>query len=192
MSVSSQNQHQRELTVNPIEANAKALLFALPALLLFGLPYGWIWFDHLTASSVAAVFDRPFLVFALLVGGIVLHELIHGITWAFFVEGGFRSIRFGIMWKALAPYCHSTRPMRTRPYIIGALMPAVLLGFVPSLLSLLTGSLGQLLFGWLFIVAAGGDFLMVWVMRELGPNLWIQDHPSEIGCIVYNNKPDNR
>jgi hypothetical protein len=35
--------------------------------------------------------------------GIILHELIHGITWAKYTKDGFKSIRFGVLWKFLTP-----------------------------------------------------------------------------------------
>lgn len=49
--------------------------------------------------------------------GIVAHEAIHGIFWAAFAKRGFRSIRFGFLWKKLTAYCHCSEPLEVRPYI---------------------------------------------------------------------------
>jgi len=55
--------------------------------------------------------------------GVVLHELIHGIVFASFAKQGFKSIKFGIIWKMLTPYAHCKEPLRVRPYMLGVVMP---------------------------------------------------------------------
>jgi hypothetical protein len=67
-------------------------------------------------------------------------------------------------------------------------MPGIILGFAPSLFGILTGHLGALLFGLLFTLAAGGDFLMLWLLRHEPQDSLILDHPSEIGCFIYEPK----
>ena len=86
----------------------------------------------------------------ILFAGIILHELIHGLTFLLFCKNGFKSIEFGIMWKYLAPYCHCKEPLPVRPYIIGALMPAIVLGFIPAGIGLITGKFIPLVFGMIF------------------------------------------
>ena len=44
-----------------------------------------------------------FIVIATIIIGIILHELIHGVTWAIFAKNGFKSIKFGILLKMLTP-----------------------------------------------------------------------------------------
>jgi hypothetical protein len=39
------------------------------------------------------------VLIALTIG--IMHELIHGITWAKYTKDGFKSIRFGVLWKFL-------------------------------------------------------------------------------------------
>jgi Protein of unknown function (DUF3267). len=121
----------------------------------------------------------------ILLAGIVVHELIHGITWSFFCEKGWKSIHFGVLWKMLTPYCHCAEPLLKRQYVIGAMMPMVILGLVPSILALFTGSFGMLLFGIIFINAACGDILICWKIRKESPDTLVLDHPSEAGCWVY-------
>jgi hypothetical protein len=67
-----------------------------------------------------------FIVLIALTIGIILHEL-HGITWAKYTKDGFKSIRFGVLWKFLTPYCHCKEPL-VKHYIIGGIMPAIVLG----------------------------------------------------------------
>jgi hypothetical protein len=39
--------------------------------------------------------------------------------------------------------------------------------------------------GLLFSIAAAGDFMILWVLRNVPSHLLVQDHPSRAGCLVY-------
>jgi hypothetical protein len=121
----------------------------------------------------------------ILLGGIILHELIHGLVWARFAKNGFKSIRFGVMWKMLTPYCHCKEPLKIKHYIIGASMPGILLGIIPSSIALFNGNFSLLLFGILFTVSACGDLLIIHLLRKEKMDDLALDHPSEVGCFVY-------
>ncbi len=117
--------------------------------------------------------------------GIVLHELIHGITWAKFAKKGFKSIKFGILWKMLTPYCYCEETLNVRQYIIGAITPAIIMGIIPAVIAIVIGNLGLLIFGMFFTMAAGGDFLIINLIRKESSSDLVQDHPSEAGCYIY-------
>lgn len=117
--------------------------------------------------------------------GIVLHELIHGITWAKFAKEGFKSIKFGVLWKMLTPYCHCKEALNVKQYIIGALTPAIVMGIVPSIIAIIIGDFGLLIFGMFFTMAAAGDFLIINLIRKENSSDLVQDHPSEVGCYIY-------
>ena len=60
-------------------------------------------------------------------------------------------------------------------------MPGIVLGFLPCTLANYLGNLGLFLFGLFFILAAGGDFMMIFKLsKEPKDNLY-QDHPDKIG-----------
>jgi hypothetical protein len=71
------------------------------------------------------------------------------------------------------------------PYRIGAAAPGFLLGIIPWLISLFNGSLLLFFFGLAYTSAAGGDFLVLWLLRPVKPNTLVEDHPSNAGCYVY-------
>ena len=182
---------QRKVTINLTWANVFALLlFAFVALIssaawyaLWGTPsFGDFWGSLLKDVNPlgAAV-----LVLVMLVAGIVAHELIHGITWACFAKRGFRSIRIGVMWGMLTPYCHCKEPLTIRHYRLGALMPLIILGILPLLLAYPLRSVPLLLWGILFVTSAAGDILIVWKLRKERDSLLVQDHPEEAGCIIF-------
>ena len=130
-----------------------------------------------------------FIIFTFL--GIALHELIHGITWALFVKERLRAIKFGVLWKYLTPYCHCKRHLKVKHYITGAIMPAVILGIIPTLWAFITGSIMAFFLGIYFIVAASGDFLIIYLLRNEHHNSYVKDHDSLPGCIVYKLKAEN-
>lgn len=123
--------------------------------------------------------------------GIALHEIIHGLTWALFVKERLRAIKFGVLWKYLTPYCHCKGHLKVKHYIAGAIMPAVILGIIPTLWAFITGSIMILFLGVYFIVAASGDFLIIYLLRNEHHNSYVKDHDSLPGCIVYKFKASN-
>lgn len=132
-------------------------------------------------------FGRPWSSMLFCIGifaGVAVHELIHGFTWMWATRSGFSHLRFGLLQGGV--YCHIDVPMSKRKYVVGALMPLLLLGVVPFLLSFATNSLWLMLFGAVFIGCAMGDVLIVWAIRKEPPDTLVYDHPSEPGCIVYH------
>lgn len=186
----TENYKQEELTINMSRAHLVALFYFIFFFIVFGVPYFFFWIKKMTIEnyrSVALDFGTYALlkVLVVLLLGIIAHELIHGITWARFVKKGFKSISFGVAWKYMSPYCHCNEPLTVKHYLIGAIMPGIVLGIVPSLLSLLTGNILLFLFGITFSVAATGDFMMVNLLRKERMNSLVQDHPNKVGCYIY-------
>lgn len=185
------NYNKEKLIINLVWANIFGVLILLPIVLLYGIPYYLLWhskidfnnlFDGLGLKEISF---SGLYIFGILLFGIIAHELIHGITWSLFTRNGFKSIKFGVLWKMLTPYCHCKEPLRVRQYIIGAITPAIFLGFVPAVLAIFIGNFGLLVFGIVFTMAAAGDFLIINLLRNENKDDFVQDHPSEAGCYIY-------
>lgn len=173
--------YDKELrTINIYNSNGVALAITGASTVLFGIPFYLIWRSEFSFSI-----QKILLFILLLVAGMVIHELIHGLFFGLFAKNGFKSIRFGVMWQMLTPYCHCKEPLKIAHYFLGALMPALLLGLVPVIVSLFNASVLLLILGVIFIGAAAGDFMVVWMLRKEHPETYVQDHPSEVGCFVY-------
>jgi len=86
------------------------------------------------------------------------------------------------------PYCHCKEPLKVKHYIFGAIAPAIILGIIPSVLAILIGNLKLLIFGIFFTMAAGGDILMINLIRKENMNDLVLDHPSEVGCYIYRKQ----
>jgi hypothetical protein len=180
-----------EMTIDAAKAQVTSIVYFIPFVILFGPLYYFLWsdgtldiFKNLFPKEMNGLTTSAVMILVILVG-IVLHELIHGITWCLFAKEGFKSIKFGVIWKAVTPYCHCKEPLKVKNYIIGAIMPALLLGILPTILALITGNIQLFAFGMFFTMAAGGDFMMINMIRKLDMDMLTQDHPSKIGCIVY-------
>jgi len=177
--------NRRKVAISIEKANIFALVIMVVAGIVLAVPFFLIWGNKLSAEEImnSATWIGFFIA---MLAGVVVHELIHGITWAFFAPSGWRSISFGVLWKLLTPYCHCDEPMRISAYMWGAMMPCIVLGVVPGLLSLCTGSLVLLLWGIIFIAAAAGDIWMTWLLTKEKPDSLVLDHPSEAGFYVYD------
>ncbi len=183
---------KEKMTIDIVLANVFGVVMIVPIALLYGLPFYFIWQPQLHIDQFINPYTEPLtlaigvlLFLGIMLLGIIVHELIHGIIWAHFTNGGLKSIKLGISWKMLTPYCHCTEALQVRHYIIGAMMPAIILGVLPSILAVLIGNFGLLLFGIFFTASSAGDFLIINLLRKLKSTDLVQDHPSEAGCFVY-------
>ena len=175
-----------DLTVGVAKANLLALVVMLPFAVLSGAVVLSRCSLRLMAESISSLDFFFFLLVMLLLTAV--HEAIHGLAWAIFAEGHWKAIRFGVILKALTPYCTCTQPMKRGQYILGAAMPTLLLGIGLTAAAALTGIF------WIFILAitmifgGGGDFAIILKMllhRQRGKEAVYYDHPYECGVVVF-------
>ncbi len=185
------NYYKEKITIDIGWANVFAILLLIPTIAVFGVPYYLLWRGNLNFTQfmdqltpLGAGLDIV-LILSIGIAGIILHELIHGLTWSFFTKKGFQAMKFGVLWQMMTPYCHCKEPMKIKHYILGAIMPAIILGVLPSVISVITGNLGMLIFGVFFTDAAAGDFLIINRIRRESKEDYVLDHPSEAGCFIF-------
>ncbi len=170
-------------------------MFIIPVLLLAAIPYTLIWCEpgnnwqdslfsiiNQNKAVIQQAIDVKWWLLLLLLAGIMLHELIHGVTMATFAKNGWKSVSFGFNIKAIAPFAHCKEPLTPDAYRLSLIMPGFLLGDVPILLSWFTGNILLLFFGILFCWAAAGDVIVLWMSRSITDGQ-LQDHPDKIGFI---------
>ncbi len=173
-----------DYSVSIAKAQAAALPFGMIAVAEF-LLFASLWgFESIAAASSLLL---PWYFLPTFFLGILLHELIHGFTWMSAGRLSFRQIKFGFHWKSLTPYAHCLVPLTVRTYIIGTVMPALVLGFLPFLVALVTGNGWIALFGILFTFAAAGDFLIIWLLRSVRWNQMVKDHSTRVGCVIVDD-----
>lgn len=182
---------QKELTIDTNRANVLALVLSVPIIILLITPFVLLNIGSFQLDALKSEFKfwaSPLGVIIVLVvmsGGIILHELIHGLTFAVFAKTGFKSIKFGIL-KPFTPYCHCKERLQAWQYRTSTVMPAIVLGIIPSAIAMWTGSIGLMLFGIFFTMAAGGDFIIIYLLKNQPADSMVQDHPEKIGCYVFS------
>lgn len=129
-----------------------------------------------------------------LVGTIVLlafiHELCHYVTFLFYLGWKKRKdIKLGVKLKLLAPYCHCAEILPVKQYRMAVIMPFVVTGIIPAFFFpffyhpiFLVSLMASLTF-------CSGDIYILWKLLKYNKYYFVEDHPTKIGCIVYNQNP---
>ena len=174
---------RRDLSIPMARANVIVLFASLPAAITQFVIFVAL---HGTEKAIPT-WSPTLLIFALLLG-ILVHELIHGISWVLFGRKPFSSVQLGFQWKTLTPYAHLRESVEVNAYRLGALLPGFILGLLVYILSLVLGDGNLFLFGLLHTSAAGGDWLVLWLLRHVKSGALVQDHPTQAGCYVLDSR----
>jgi len=190
-----------EITISGLKANVYSILLIIPIIIIFSMSYFLLWERNLFKSLKILIQGKSLvniplsdshqillLGLIILIIGAALHELIHGIACALYCKKGYKSFKFGIIWKALAPYAHCKEPLTVKAYRIVIIMPGLMLGIIPSTIGIVLGNSLVAFFGMIFTSVAGGDIIMFWLTRKLQSNTLVQDIPDRIGCYIIENK----
>ncbi len=124
-----------------------------------------------------------FIAFVVL---IVAHEAVHAIGWILFAGVPSQKIRFGIAWKTLSPYAHSTVAMRAGGYRIGVILPLIITGIIPAIIGTVTNAPWLTVSGAILVSGAVGDLMVLRVIRQIPSNAMVIDHPQNAGCYVID------
>jgi len=184
--LSREGYKKTDLTIGIVKANLFVFLLAIPVVAIGVLLFAW----RNPISLLAPTPHGSLLFIVLFFVLIIAHELIHGLTWSIYAEHHFKDIEFGFMKEYLTPYCTCTTPLLKSHYILGALMPCIVLGILPMAIGILLGS--HLLFwiGIVMILSAGGDIMIVWKVltfkkQDLSKEILIYDHPTQAGSVLF-------
>ena len=180
--LSAQGWRAVALTISIVKANVFSVLLAFP---LMGLGF-WLFF--MRNGGMGSMPPRFGLLLAVFIALVFVHEGLHGVTWALFAENGFKDIEFGLMKELLTPYCTCAAPLKKGQYILGALMPLIVLGLIPTVAGILSGSLFWTIIGLMMILSAGGDMLIVLKLllwkSEAAEQRFV-DHPTLAGLVAF-------
>ena len=170
---------KRDLSISMARANILVVFLCIPVVILqvaaFIMLHG--------VKKLEPTWNSAFLLIVVLFG-VAVHELLHGISWVIFGRKPFSAIKFGFQWKTFTPYAHLKEPVEVNPYRLGAFMPGFILGILPYVLSLLSGDSNLFWFSLAHTSAAGGDWLILWLIRNLKAGVQVEDHPTQAGCYV--------
>lgn len=175
----------REHTISVLTANLMTFVVALPIVIICGIIYFNVhnFLENSTVILQITLGDMV-LVFPLVIALCFIHEWLHGVTWRSFCKDK-KSISYGMMWKQLTPYCCCAEPLSFKAYILGGLMPFLVLGIGVFLVSLALGNFVVFVISVFNIFSAAGDLTVVLMLMKCRNSIII-DHPTKCGFVTFN------
>ena len=175
-------ENKRDLSISMASANIVVMFIIIPVVILqfsiFILLHGM--------KNLEPTWNSVVLIVVILLG-VVVHELIHGISWVILGHKPLSAIKFGFQWKTLTPYAHLKEPVDVHAYRLSGFMPGFILGILTYILSLLFGNGNLFWFSLIHTSAAGGDWLILWLIRKVQAGRQVEDHPTKAGCYVLES-----
>lgn len=166
------------------EGQIKATFVSLP-LLIVPLALFWLVFG---VNAFSHIFAHNFLVLAaVFFAGLFAHEVLHVAGFRWFGRVPAASTRVGYNARYFTPYATTTEPMPVRGYRLATALPGIVLGLLPIAAGFALTSSDAIVFGAVFLSSAGGDALILWLIRGLPARTLVEDAPDAIGCRIVDN-----
>ena len=174
----------KNLSLDVVYANIMAVVFTLPFIVVLYSLFFVVNSDSDWSFSLLQIY-LILIIFLLLT---VVHELIHGFVWGIFSKNHFKDISFGMIWSMLTPYCCCKNTLKKWQYVLGGMMPTIVLGILPSIYAILFSNFYILIIGLFMILGGGADLIicskMIFYRSECKEVLFM-DHPYECGFVVF-------
>ncbi len=174
-----------DCSVTMARVNVLMLAFAVPLVAIFAFVFASCW-GWVSLREGIDRFLTLWIFLPIAVVGVVVHELIHAASWAAFSRRPLSSMRVGFNRRSFTPFAHAKEPMPANAYRYGTLMPCLVLGVLPSAVAIAWGHGPLMAFGLFFTFVAGGDLVVLWLIRKVPAGKLVQDHPERAGCLVMD------
>lgn len=142
---------------------------------------GKVYFDILIIIGIYAV-------------GLVCHEGLHALGAIIFAGKKPKDISFGVIIKQMMLYCHVKTPMKLSAYCGLLLLPVIITGVIPLVISIFCGNIFLVLVFSLLVSGGAGDAIMFCSLLKQDKNALILDHAEAPAYyLVYpsDNLPEN-
>ncbi len=116
------------------------------------------------------------LIIGIFVVGLTLHECIHAISAVIFGKVSFKEIKFGINLRQGMLYCHVNTPIKAQAYKVMLLLPAIITGLIPLIISMFLGNIFLVLVFSMLLCGGAGDFIMFMGISKLKGDTLVLDH----------------
>ena len=161
----SQGYEESVHTMDIVKANILAMLIMLPFVAVIAVPYLIMHgIPQRGAFSTYLLYLSLFIFLSM--AEMALHEGIHGLTWGLLSPDGFSTIEFGLIKEYMTPYCYCGTPLTKGQYILGSMMPTLVLGFIQGVVAVITGNFLILVLSVFLMIGGGGDFLIDWLLIQ--------------------------
>ena len=135
---------------------------------------GKVYWDAILAVGVVAV-------------GVVVHELLHALCAILFGKAKKQDIKFGCSVKQGLFYCYCQKDVTRNAYLLMLVLPVVLTGIIPLVISVFFGGLPLLAAFSLLTVGGIGDIAMFIRTLTVDKKAMIRDHAETTAFhVVYN------
>ncbi len=150
-------------------------LFIIPFMIAFLLNIFLFNADILLTDKV--YFD-VLITIAIVVVCLPLHELLHALTAVIVGKTSFKDISFGVNLKQGMLYCHFNKPTKVKYYRVVLLVPVIVTGIIPLIISMVIGNVFLIVAFSLLVSGGAGDFFMYKATFLHNSNDMILDHPK--------------
>ena len=174
-------------TIPIVRANILAMVIMLPFAAAIAVPY-ILQHGIGRIGAFNTYLLNLFLFIILAAAEMALHEGIHGLTWGLLSLDGFSAIEFGFIKEYMTPYCYCGTPLTKGQYMIGSMMPTLILGFLQGTVAIWTGSFLIITLSVVLMIGGGGDFLVDYLIlryKKKRSTLILMDHPTELGFAAF-------
>lgn len=173
-----------EITFNESKLMVVFLLMIIPFYIGVDLLYHFIWKGR---EALLNILVPTWIKYISVILAVFMHELIHGIVFAFYAPHGFQAVKFGFSRSMGSPYCHCKDPIKVKHYRRAGIAPLIVLGIIPLLFAMVAGVNWIKVFGLLLCIGGFGD-LLVWIkLLKFNKELLVRDHPTRMGFILENS-----
>ena len=171
---------QKKNSFTNLQAQIKGFCFALPFLLLAGGLY------RVFLLPRAVLLELQGMMFTLILAGLIvlccpLHEALHGLGWAGFGRKGWGAVSFQI--SGFMPMCSCSAVLSVARYLVGVLLPLLILGGGSLVFLLLYPGTVSLLAVMVNFYMAGADLAIAFAALRSNAHL-IADSPDSAGFIA--------
>ena len=143
-------------------------------------------FEQLTEKLVAEGYRPNHITIGVVEANLL--ALVTGLPFIIPLVVAFFAVGHSYEMEYLTPYCSCNQPMKKHQIIIGSLMPTIVLGFIPGIAAVISGSEVLLAVAILMILGGGGDLLVTYKLlrfKSEAKDVLFIDHPYELGTAVF-------
>jgi hypothetical protein len=171
-----------EVRIGMVFVNVVAIAFAVPVIAGFMfLVMGPLGAEAPELDELVGFAGGAFVL-------VVIHELLHGAAAMLFAGLKWKTLKFGVNWKALAPYCNCVEPVPLGKFRMVALFPLAVTAPVCFVLMLWHPSFATAGLAATAMLGAIGDVIMCLRILGYDSKLLIVEDPSGIGGDIFSRE----
>ena len=116
---------------------------------------------------------------------VIVHELLHAVGYMVLGKLHWKQLKFGVNWKAMAPYCNCLFPIALRPFRWSAILPVLVLTPISMALWLGSGAWWMAFMTAAVLLGGIGDIYIIFKTLKHPSDCYILEHHSGIGGDLF-------